>query len=147
RNSGFKNAERDKADVDRVRKLSEPLTKKLTEQVRELHEKYQKKTGRQVVFLVPVGEAGCTLRGYVVQGKAPGVAKQSDLFRDDLGHGKPPIYVLNAYCHYAVIYQRSPVGLPVPENLKQAGLGSNTEALNRVLQEIAWNVVSKEPLS
>ena len=120
---------------------------KLAAQIKELDEKYRPKTGRLVVHLVPVGEAVLRLRERVLQGKAPGIATQSSLFRDDLGHGKPPIYVLGAYCHFAVIYQRSPVGLPVPESLQKAGLGKDTEALNRVLQEVAWEAVTQDPLS
>jgi hypothetical protein len=131
----FKNVDRDKADPNEVRKRSEPINQKLTEQIQELHKKYREKAGRRVVFLVPVGEAVLRLRERVVQGQAPGVTRQSELFRDDLGHGKPPIAVLVAYCHYAIIYRCSPVGLPAPDELKRAGLGQNTEALNRVLRK------------
>jgi len=110
RSATFKNADRDRSDPGEVRKRAEPINTKLTEQVKELDQKYRQKTGRQVVFLVPVGEAVTTLREHVMQGKAPGVARQSELFRDDLGHGKAQIAVLAAYCHYAIIYQRKPRG-------------------------------------
>jgi hypothetical protein len=147
RGRAFKNMDRDTAQPAEVRKRVEPINKKLNEQVQALHDTYREKTGRQVVFLVPVGEAVLQLRERVVHGKVPGVAKQSELFRDDLGHGKAPIYVLAAYCHYAIIYGRTPVGLPAPEELKKAGLGLNTEPLNRVLQEVAWDAVTHERLS
>jgi len=39
------------------------------------------------------------------------------------------------------------VGLPVPDELKKAGLGEHTEPFNRVLQEVAWETVMREPLS
>ena len=115
--------------------------------VEVLNEKYREEPGRQVVFLVPAGEAVCVLRELVVAGKAPGVARQSGLFRDDRGHPHAHVAALVGYCHYTVIYRRSPVGLPVPDALKKAGLGRDTEALNRVLQEVAWEVVTREPLS
>jgi hypothetical protein len=102
---------------------------------------------RPVVFLVPVGSAVLGLREKVVKGEVPGVAKQSELFRDEIGHGTPVIAVLTAYCHYAVIYQRSPVGLPTPAALKAANLGDGTDKVNRLLQELAWEAVLAEPAS
>ena len=97
------------------------------------------------MFLVPVGDAVIRLRERVVRGEVPGIARQSELFRDDLGHGKAPIAVLSAYCHYAVIYGRNPVGLPVPAALTAAGLGEHASAVNRILQEAAWEAVTAEP--
>jgi hypothetical protein len=144
---GFKNADRDKAVPAELRKAWAPLTNKLCDQVKATNEKLSAKHQRQVLFFVPVGEAVLQLRARVAKGEVPGVARQSDLFRDDLGHGQPPISVLNAYCHYAVIYGRSPVGLPVPDLLKKAELGEYTEKVNRILQEIAWEAVKGEPTS
>jgi hypothetical protein len=48
------------------------------------------------------------------------------------------------YCHYAVIYRKSPVGLPAPKALKIQG---DVNALNRLLQELAWDAVTHHPLS
>jgi len=146
-NRDFKNADRDEADPAQIRRRVEPINRKLARSVEVLNEKYREKPGRQVVFLVPAGEAVCVLRERVVAGKAPGIARQSELFKDDRGHCHAHIAVLVGYCHYAVIYRRSPVGLPVPEALKKAGLGQDTDALNRVLQEVAWEAVTSEPLS
>ena len=87
------------------------------------------------------------LREKIVAGKAPGLKMQSDLFTDALGHGTPPLKALVGYCNYAVIYRRSPVGLPVPDILKQAKLGDQEEKLNRLLQELAWDAVLQHPLS
>jgi hypothetical protein len=142
-----KNVDRDKTVPSDLRKMWAPITNKVRDQVKSINEKLAEKHKRQVLFLVPVGEAVIQLRERVAKGEVPGVAKQSDLFRDDRGHGKPPIYVLNAYCHYAVIYGRSPVGLPVPDMLKKAELGANTEKVNTILQEIAWAAVTGEPAS
>jgi hypothetical protein len=142
----FQNQDRDRADITKLRETTKPFEQRLKEQVRDLDKQYRDKHGRQVIYLVPVGEAVLLLREKVAQGKAPGISRQSELFRDAGGHGQPPIAVLAAYCHYAVIYQRSPVGLGVPSELQKAGLGRNAEPLNRLLQEVAWEVVTEEPL-
>src|SRR5205085_7353153 len=88
RGRGFKNADRDKAVPAELRKAWAPLTNKLRDQVKSINERLSEKHQRQVLFLVPVGEAVIQLRERVVKGEVPGVARQSDLFRDDLGHGK-----------------------------------------------------------
>ncbi len=102
---------------------------------------------------------------------------QWDLFRDSWGHPEPPLQVLDAYCYFAAIYHRSPVGLPLPRVLaamKVVGLvgdqkprsrgaaatpapatpaigqeisQEDKEKLNRLLQEIAWDTVSHHLLT
>jgi len=111
--------------------------------VRELNEKY----GKTIVSVTPVGQAVVALREKVIAGEAPGIQKQSDLFTDAIGHCTAPIKVLNAYCHFAVIYGRSPVGLPVPAALNGVGDAETTAQLNTLLQELAWNAVTTHPLS
>jgi hypothetical protein len=113
--------------------------------VRELNEKYGK--GKSIVFVTPVGQAVVALREKVIAGEAPGIEKQSELFTDAIGHCTAPIKVLNAYCHYAVIYGRSPVGLPVPGALGKIGDEATTAKLNTLLQEIAWQSATSHPLS
>jgi hypothetical protein len=87
------------------------------------------------------------LREKIIAGQAPGLKTQEDLFSDELGHGKPPLMALVGYCNFAVMYRRNPIGLPVPAILQQAKLGSETEKLNRLLQELAWDAVIQHPLS
>ena len=53
---------------------------------------------------------------------------------------------LVGYVYYATIYRRSPVGLPVPKVLKDAK-NPEAEALNRLLQELAWEAATSHPLS
>lgn len=72
---------------------------------------------------------------------------QSDLFTDATGHAKPPLAALVGYCNYAVLYRRSPVGLPVPAVLKDAKLGDKEGPLNTLRQELAWEAVIAHPLS
>ena len=72
--------------------------------------------------------------------------QQTDLFTDPIGHARPPLEVLVAYCYYAEIYGRSPVGLPVPP-AHGVGDEETTAKLDRLLQEIAWTAVTAHPLS
>lgn len=101
--------------------------------------------GKQVVFIVPDGQAALALRERIIAGAAPGLTRQSDLFTDAWGHPTPPLMALSSYCHFAVIYRRSPVGLPVPAILK--GNPKWDDRLNRLLQELAWDAVRQHPLS
>jgi hypothetical protein len=122
-----------------LRKLHEPYFKSMDEQVRELN----KKLGRETLYVVPVGQAVIALREKIIAGEAPGLKTQNDLFTDPIGHARAPLQALAAYCHFAVIYRRSPVGLPAPAVL---GKGDH-DKLNRLLQELAWDAVTKHPLS
>ena len=101
--------------------------------------------GRRAVFVVPDAQATLGLRARIIAGTAPGLAKQSDLFTDAWGHPTPPLRALATYCHFAVIYRRSPVGLPTPATL--TGNPAWGAALNRLLQELAWAAVSAHPLA
>lgn len=116
--------------------------KVMDDYVADINRKY----ARTIVVVVPVGQAVVALREKVIAGEVPGVKKQSELFTDPIGHCNGQIKVLNAYCHHAVIYGRSPVGLPVPSGLK-AGNKEETAKLNTMLQEIAWKAVTEHPLS
>jgi len=128
---------------EELRKRHAVYFKDMDEFIRELN----KKQGKTVLFIVPAPQAVIALREKIIAGEAPGLKTQEDLFSDALGHGKPPLQALVAYCNYAVIYRRSPVGLPVPNILKQAKLGDQEEKLNRLLQELAWEAVIQHALS
>lgn len=144
---GYFEGDKDKTDLDKLRKITDPLAEKLRVQIRKLNERLAPTTKRQVVYLVPTGDALYRLRERVAAGKVPGIATQTSLFSDAFGHGKAPIGVMNAYCHYAVIYGRNPAGLPVPDVLTKAGFGDDTAEINRCLQECAWEAVTNEALS
>src|SRR5260370_26800030 len=102
--------------------------------------------GKQGWLVVPVGQAVIALREKIIAGKAPGLKTQNDLFTDAIGHAKPPLQALAAYCHFAVIYKHSPVGLPIPAVLAKSNVPEAKE-LNQLLQELAWDAVTKHPLS
>jgi hypothetical protein len=108
-----------------------------------------RRLGKDVLFTVPVGQAAAALREKIVAGQAPGLKAQWDLFRDNWGHPQIPLQVLSGYCHFAVIYRRTPVGLPVPPDLAKAEKLSEEEKgkLNRLLQELAWDAVTHHPMS
>lgn len=143
----FKNEQRDQTNPATLRKNYDLYYQRLVDQVQGLNDQFKDKQKRPVVYLVPVGHAVLALREKVAEGKAAGVAKQSDLFRDPIGHGKGPVIALAAYCHYAVIYGRSPVGLPVPSVLKGQVPEAEAEKLTHLLQEIAWETVQRQPLT
>ena len=96
------------------------------------------------IVIVPSGEAVMALRDKVIKGEAPGIKTQNELFTDALGHPGAQIRVLSAYCHFSVIYRRSPVGLPVVSQITKL---PEAEKLNRLLQEIAWKAVIGHPMS
>ena len=128
---------------EELRKRHAEYFKKMDDHVRALNKTF----GKTVLFVAPAPQAVIALREKIIAGEAPGLKSQEALFTDALGHGTAPLKVLVAYCNYAVIYRRSPVGLPVPEVLKQAKLGDDEAKLNRLLQELAWEAVVAHPLS
>ena len=128
---------------EELRKRHDVYFKVMDEHIRDLN----KKLGKTVLYIVPAPQAIIALREKIIAGQAPGLKVQEDLFTDGTGHGKPPLMALVGYCNFAVMYRRSPVGLPVPAILKQARLGDQEEKLNRLLQELAWEAVLRHPLS
>jgi uncharacterized membrane protein len=153
-----------------LRRQHAPYFRDMDELVRGIN----KKLGRPVVFVVPAGQAVIRLREKIIAGQVPDFKSQADLFHDDAGHPFEPVQVLVSYCHFAVIYRRSPVGLPVPYLLKGTGNPKYDKEgqgfsswwyarhpdpktsgtvipedvrLNRLLQELAWDAVTHHPLS
>ena len=130
-------------DGPELRKRHAVYFQEMDQFVRDMNQK----VGRTTLFLVPAPQAVIALREKIIAGQAPGLKSQEDLFTDPVNHGTAPLKTLVAYCNYATIYRRSPVGLPVPEVLKQAMLGDQEEPLNRLLQELAWQAVLDQPHS
>jgi hypothetical protein len=128
------NAQRDDAKIADLQAAVDNWRKKLEAQVDDLNRQH----GKRAVFIVPVGDAVVKLRSLVIDGKYAGATKQSELFRDAIGHGGPHIQWLASYCNYAVIYRACPVGL----KLTTEGVDA---AQHSLLQRIAWETVSKYP--
>jgi hypothetical protein len=140
----FKNEDRNASTVESLHAMRDSHRARwvndLEKQVRTLNQSI----GHEAVFIVPVSDAVFALREDVAAGTAPGLTKQADLFRDDLGHPQAPLAELVSYCHFAAIYQRSPVGLPVPAELKAL---PQADELNHLLQQLAWEAVANYPMS
>lgn len=136
-----KRFDHDATNLAELRKCQARYDHDVDEHVRAIN----KRLGKDVIVTVPTGQATLTLREKVVAGKAPGLTKQSELFRDSWGHPTAPVQVMATYCHFAVIYRRSPVGLPLPTVLAKNPAWD--DKLNRLLQEIAWDTVCRHPMS
>ena len=132
------NLDFNKSTVDDLKKAYDPYAKEMQDYVAALN----KTLGKQVVFTVPDGAAAVALREKIIAGKAPTLTQQSDLFGDWWGHPKEPLRLLSGYCHFAVIYRRSPVGLPAPPSAARMDKG-----LLLLLQQLAWDAVIHDPLS
>ena len=135
-----KSIDRDVLTLVQLRAKHDPYFKMIEDHVKELNARIP--TAK--IAIVPSGEALLALRDKVIKGEASGIKTQNELFTDVLGHPGPQIRVLSAYCHFAVIYRRSPVGLPVNGLLAKL---PEAEKLNQLLQEIAWKAVTGHPMS
>jgi hypothetical protein len=132
------------ATGDTLRAMHKRYFDEMDEHIRAVN----KKLGKQVLFVVPVGQAVIALREKIIEGKAPGLKAQEDLFTDPLGHPTAPLQALITYAHYAVIYRKSPVSLAMPAALARSKVpAEEREKLNRLLQELAWDAVTHHPLA
>ena len=130
------NAQRDDAKIADLQAAVDEWRKKLEAQVDDLNKQH----GKRAVFIVPVGDAVVKLRAMIIDGKFPGITNQSKLFRDPIGHGNGQVMALASYCNFAAIYRLSPVGLKLDER-------GVDDAQHALLQQIAWETVSKYPYS
>ncbi|MBK8036010.1 MAG: hypothetical protein IPK22_02575 [Verrucomicrobiaceae bacterium] len=140
-----KKVDHNATDLAKLRDATMRYAKDIEEHVKGINQRL----GKGAVFIVPVGMAAVTLREKIVNGEAPGLKQQSELFRDNWGHALVPLQLLSSYCHFAVIYRKSPVGLPLPldfRTLKDMSDDDKTK-LNILLQQIAWDTVSAHPMS
>jgi hypothetical protein len=128
---------------EQLKTLNTECEKAFETQVKEINEKI----GRPVLFIIPTSQVNSNLRAMIIRKEFTGLEKQSQLFLDNIGHPTPVLVTLNAYTHYATIYGRSPVGLPMPSTLKRANNPKFDEKFNKSLQELAWKVVTSYPLS
>ncbi|MTH76396.1 hypothetical protein [Paracoccus aestuariivivens] len=100
------------------------------------------------VWLIPAGQVLFALVTEAETGS--GIAelrRREDLFRDDIHMNDLGNYLI-ALTHYAVIYGKTPVGLPHELKL---GNGEPAQApspeLARRMQEVVWQVVTSQPLT
>jgi hypothetical protein len=133
----------DQTTEEDLKTLNTECEKAFETQVKQINEQL----GHQVLFIIPTSQANTELRARIIRKEFPGLDKQSDLFLDQIGHPKPPLVALNTYLHFATIYGRSPVGLPMPTILKRANNPKWDDNFNKALQELAWKTVTAYPLS
>ena len=140
----------------RTRESVEQFNESTMEDLRKAHDAYfgvmegyvsslNAEIGKQVVFIVPDAQATLALRKRIIAGMVPELIRQSDLFTDAWGHPSPPLRLLSGYCHFSVIYRRSPIGLPLPSAF--AGDPRLSGTLKHLLQQLAWDAVTQHPLS
>ena len=132
-------------DLAKLRDATLRYAKDIEDHVKGINQRL----GKDAVLIVPVGMAAVTLREKIIKSEAPGLKQQSELFRDNWGHALLPLQLLSSYCHFAVIYRKSPVGLPLPlafRTLEDMSDDDKTK-LNTLLQQIAWDTVSAHPMS
>jgi hypothetical protein len=142
----FQNEDHDKLTKEdlngRVTAATENYAVRLRKQLAGINERY----GRSIGYVVPACQAVIQLRLAVLDGKVPGAAKQSDLFRDGMGHparANPYLANLVEYVWFATMYGKSPVGL---KSFVKPG-DPDSAKVQQLLQEIALDVVMKEPMS
>ncbi|MBT3142627.1 hypothetical protein DS909_02565 [Phaeobacter gallaeciensis] len=105
------------------------------------------------IYVIPAGQVMARLIEQVdARGGIPGLSTREDLFsRTETGE-IDPIHLsdignyLVALTHYAVLYQRSPVGLPY-ELLRADGTSANAVPANtaHLMQETVWSTVTSYP--
>ncbi len=133
----------DETTEEDLKTLNAECEKAFEAQVRQINERL----GHPVLFIIPTSQANSELRARIIRKEFPGLEKQSQLFLDQIGHPTPALVALNAYLHFATLYGRSPVGLPIPAVLKKTNNPKFDEAFNKALQELAWKTVTSYPLS
>jgi poly(3-hydroxybutyrate) depolymerase len=135
----------DNKPPEELEKINAIDIKNAEEQAKKLNDEFGK--GKTVVFLVPTAQAHNALRTLIYKKEMPGLTDQQEVFIDPIGHPTAPVVALNTYLHFAVLYNRSPVGLPMPNILKNSKKAEWDEKMNRKLQELAWELVTKYPPS
>ena len=107
-----------------------------------LADEINKSYGKEVIKEVPLYYGQALLRAEIIDGRVPGVKKQSELYTDAMGHVSELSELgqrLNAYTVFAAIYGKSPVGLHVPQWEKSGD--AVQRAQNLALQKTAWAAV------
>jgi hypothetical protein len=141
----FTNEDHDKADVATLDGWIERLEAQdgYLERLRTQLGGIDARAGHAMAYVVPSATAVYALRREIVRGTVPGIARQSEIFRDGMGHPLAPLAHLVSYVWYAAMYRESPVGLQALVDAADP-TSAPREAL---LQRLAWNAVVGEPMS
>jgi hypothetical protein len=106
--SGFVNADRDKMtadDIEKARESNKAYMDRMRAQLQSINKRYH----REMAYIVPAAEAVRRLRLQVIEGKVPGIGKQSELFADAMGHPGPALSDLVSYVWFASLYHHNPL--------------------------------------
>ncbi len=101
--------------------------------------------GVGVIHVIPGGQVMAAVERAARAGEIPGLAGTDALFADEIHFSDLGAWLI-ANTHYAVIYGRSPVGLPAALR-KADGTAATAPAPDtaRALQEVVWRVVTSYP--
>jgi hypothetical protein len=113
-----------------------PFKNRLRKQLVDLN----KELGANITTIVPVWDAVIGLRELIVEGKLPGVSKQSALFKDNLGHAQKPLADMASYMWFGALYNINPQGMKSLD-------GAAPQGYTPILQKLAWDTLRKEPLN
>jgi hypothetical protein len=141
----FANEDHDKADIATIDGWLASLDVKdgYLEHMRTQLQGINQRAGRQMAYIVPSSISAYTLRKEILKGTIPGIAKQSEIFRDGMGHPMTPLANVVTYTWYAAMYRESPIGLTALIDKNDP----NSAKRELMLQQIAWNAVISEPMS
>lgn len=139
----FDNVDKEKT-LEQLKSYNERNIKAGEAQADQINKKYG--NGKKILALVPSVQAMVTLRTRIARNEWPGLSKQGELFVDAV-HPSAPMEALNTDLHFAVLYRKSPVGLPMPALLKNTKRDGWNEEFNRSLQKLAWETVIHYPYS
>ncbi|WP_373649450.1 hypothetical protein [Schlesneria sp. DSM 10557] len=140
-NGAFDNVDKEKT-TEQLKRYNQRNIKAGEAQADAINEKFG--NGKKILALVPSVQAMVTLRSKIAEQQWPGLTRQSELFVDPV-HPSAPLEALNSYLHFAVLYEKSPVGLPLPDMLKNPKREAWNDKFNHALQELAWETVTNYP--
>lgn len=99
------------------------------------------------IHVIPGGQVMAALVADAEAGRLPGIAGRKDFFADDIHLTDLGAYAI-ALVHYAVIYGRSPEGLPHQAPRADGVMaGAPSPAAALAMQKVVWRIVSGYPLA
>lgn len=116
---------------------------------KEITDRALTETGAQrPIYIIPAGQVMARfVRAAQDRGGVDGLSTVEDLFDDNIHPNDLGTY-LNAITHYAVVYGKSPVGLPYALNRADGSPAAAPGAdAARLMQEVVWEVVTSYPRS
>ncbi len=101
--------------------------------------------GVGTIHVIPGGQVMAALVRAAEAGEIPGVTSRAAFLSDDIHFSDLGAWAM-AMVHYAVIYGRSPVGLPAQLPKADGTLaGAPSEDAARAMQAVVWRVVTSYP--